>query len=266
MNNSAAAQELYWPRLEGLHDRPLTEIPEEQRTFAIASVFPFTWDDLAPAQRESVIKQSDYPNDPATRNAFQAGFHGFDTLAKMRGITVSDAVEALLKGNSRLAFDYNADSLVKILSTNEELNAARDVFHPLAEWLRRARAAVIAYPSSLDWAVEQYPQRVVEASEKDKQPTFRPRIGWQIELFDSWLNICKTYARKPTPAEAIKWLKRNNKSGVILDEGAANELWWVPQRKAKATGNSPAQKGKMVTLHSVETVISSWSTKGRLPS
>lgn len=88
-------------------------------------------------------------------------------------------------------------------------------------------------------------------------PTFHPRIGWQIALFDAWPAICRMHGgRTPTATEAIRYLRKNDTSGAILQATDGGSLWWKPQR-----GNA-----KEVTLHTVENTISKWRTRGVLPA
>lgn len=184
MSDSTTEQALSWPLLERFVSQPLDNIPGEHLALAVASVFPFQWNELAPEQRESVIKQSDCHKDPEWNIAFQADFHGFDELAKKAGITAAETAEAILT-ESRLG--YSVDSLARMLNTVEELNAGRDVFHPLEEWLRRAQAQRIAYLPSLDWVVKQSNQAAAAQSatahsgvlESDKPPaTTKPPPDW----------------------------------------------------------------------------------------
>lgn len=85
---------------------------------------------------------------------------------------------------------------------------------------------------------------------------FRPHVAWQVALFDAWPAICQGHGRAPSPAEAVRWIKRNDKSGTILDQGTNVEMWWQPQRG----------KPKKVTLGAVENVISAWRVKGVIPA
>lgn len=95
------------------------------------------------------------------------------------------------------------------------------------------------------------------APESDTPPPFRPRIGWQIALFDAWPAICKTHGgRHPTAAEAVRYLQANDDSGQILQKTDGGSLWWKPQRG----------KPKEVTLKTVENTISDWRTRGALPA
>ncbi|EXI77151.1 MAG: hypothetical protein AW10_03992 [Candidatus Accumulibacter appositus] len=94
------------------------------------------------------------------------------------------------------------------------------------------------------------------ADHGDRDSTvFVPRIGWQLALFDSWPQICRTYSRQPTPAEAVRWLRRNDSSGTIVDKGTAAEMWWCTQQGHE----------KKVSVHTVESVISQWRVKNLLP-
>jgi len=89
-----------------------------------------------------------------------------------------------------------------------------------------------------------------------RENNYRPHVGWQIALYDAWPEICRTYGRQPTAIEAIRWLKRNDSNGTILNEGNSTELCWKTQRDEK----------KSVHLDVVKNVISAWRTKNRLVS
>lgn len=93
---------------------------------------------------------------------------------------------------------------------------------------------------------------------KSKEPpAYRPRIGWQIALFDAWPAICKLHGgRTPTAPEAIRYLQRHDQSGAILEKTDGGSLWWNPQRGA----------AKEVDLHTVENTISNWRTGRVLPA
>lgn len=92
--------------------------------------------------------------------------------------------------------------------------------------------------------------------ENNEPPPFRPRIGWQVAMFDAWPAMRKLYSRDPIPAEAIKYLKQHDTSGVILKKGGDNELWWKPNRKP----------GKEIAFSTIENTISDWRTRGVLPT
>lgn len=112
-------------------------------------------------------------------------------------------------------------------------------------WTKRIKLLEANEPDTTD----------AELSE-DGSSTFKPRIGWQIALHDAWPAMRKSYGRDPTPAEAIRYLKKEDTSGIILNKGGDSELWWTPRRGA----------AKEVAFRTVETVISFWRTNGRLPS
>ena len=86
--------------------------------------------------------------------------------------------------------------------------------------------------------------------------TFRPRIAWQIALFDAWPAMRKMYGRDPISAEAIRYLKKHDTSNFILSKGGDMELWWQPLRG----------EPKEVQFKTVETCISGWRTRGLLPA
>ena len=114
----------------------------------------------------------------------------------------------------------------------------------------RGRLAGLAAPGA---------ERIVdssEAPERAKAPAFRPRIGWQIALFDAWVAICEKHKHAPTTTEAIKWLKENDSSGYILNSYTGAGIRWKPQRGI----------AKDVDYKTVENVISSWRVRGVLPS
>jgi len=110
-------------------------------------------------QRRSLVTQMSYSTDPATKDAFAAGFYRLQEpvkkLAKMSCITAREAATVILQGNSDLARNYSVDELAKnILSTPEEMNADKPRYHPWDVWLTRAREKKIMHPA-LDWAVQQ---------------------------------------------------------------------------------------------------------------
>jgi hypothetical protein len=94
------------------------------------------------------------------------------------------------------------------------------------------------------------------APESDDPPPFCPRIGWQIALYEAWPAMRKLYGRDPTPAEAIKYLKKNDDSGRVVNRSGDAELCWKSQRG----------KVKEVAFSTVENVISGWRVSGRLPA
>lgn len=87
-------------------------------------------------------------------------------------------------------------------------------------------------------------------------PPFRPKIGWQVALFEAWPAMRKFYGRDPSASNAIRYIKKNDKSGYILPKGGDTELWWKPAR----TG------AKEVQFKTVENCISEWKTRGQLPA
>jgi hypothetical protein len=95
------------------------------------------------------------------------------------------------------------------------------------------------------------------APESNAAPTFYPRIGWQIALFDAWPAICKLHGgRTPTAAEAIRYLQTNDESGVILPKTDGGSLWCNRQRGG----------AKEIALKTVQNTISQWRTRGVLPA
>jgi len=94
------------------------------------------------------------------------------------------------------------------------------------------------------------------SQEMEAPPVFRPRIGWQIALFDAWPAICRTHARTPTTSEAIRWLKQNDSSGFILNGDTGTGIRWKPQRGM----------AKEVDYKTIENVISNWRVQGVLPA
>ncbi len=100
------------------------------------------------------------------------------------------------------------------------------------------------------------PDNTAPDPDKPKPPEFRPKVGWQIALFDSWLRICRRYSRIPTAAEAALWLRKNDDSGIISSKQTGPGLWWVSQRG----------KTIEVQLKTIENVISEWRAKGVLPA
>lgn len=127
----------------------------------------------------------------------------------------------------------------------------------------RTREQLRVLVSELDrfipYIVEITPQHQAaptEAPKSETPPTYRPRIGWKIALFDAWPTICRLYARTPTAAEAVRYLQTKDQSGVILAKTDCGSLWWKPQRG----------KAKEVDLHTVENTISDWRTRGVLPA
>lgn len=145
---------------------------------------------------------------------------------------------------------------LQVVERNSRLHCSRV---RLADVARLAASCVPA------WEVPaEFPQSVLAsppaassgAPETAALPTFRLRIGWQIALFDAWPAMRILHGREPSPAEAIRYLKNRDASGIILKKGGDNELWWMPRR-------GPA---KEVAFSTVENTISSWRTRGMLPA
>lgn len=90
---------------------------------------------------------------------YEAGFYGLKKLVKKSGVTAVEAATRVLQASSTLVTSYSVDDLAKTLSTAEELNAYKPVYHPIGIWLTRAREKGIEYRHSLDWAVKQYGSR-----------------------------------------------------------------------------------------------------------
>ncbi len=91
----------------------------------------------------------------------------------------------------------------------------------------------------------------------NQPPRFAPKIGWQIALLDAWPELCKLYGgRSPTAAEAIRYLRNNDKSGAILNNPDSAALWWKTQEGRR----------KDVALKTVQNLISVWKQRGVLPT
>lgn len=61
---------------------------------------------------------------------------------------------------------------------------------------------------------------------------------------------------QPTATEAIRYLQRNDDSGLIMTKTDGGSLWWIPQRGT----------AKEVTNKTVANVISQWRNEGALPA
>lgn len=142
-------------------------------------------------------------------------------MAKRVGITAAEAAAAILTKSS---LPDTVDSLASTLSTNEELNAGRAVFHPLAEWLRRAREKGIAYLPSLDWAVEQSNQAAAQSATahsdapgKGESPNTVTTglVNWQGAALEAWSKIIEKHGIGVSAREAMKWLKDNGPRDVF---------------------------------------------------
>ena len=146
----------------------------------------------------------------------------------------------------------NADSQPR--SLQQWLVIARDKGLKYHSWIDEyAKSQTVISPCLESAPVESAYSGTPESSE---QHTFMPRIGWQVALYESWPAMRKLYGRDPSPANAIKYLKKNDNSGTILTKGAIDELWWAPRRGA----------AKEVAFRTVENTISSWRTRGVLPA
>lgn len=95
-----------------------------------------------------------------------------------------------------------------------------------------------------------------ETKETAALTTDRPKIGWQIALYDAWPAMRKLHGREPSASEAIRYLKKYDDSGRILQKGGDRELWWKPTRGTD----------KEVQFKTVESCISSWRTSGKIPA
>lgn len=61
---------------------------------------------------------------------YEAGFFGLKNLVKKSGVTAVEAATRILQVSSTLVSSYRVDDLANILSTAEELNAHKPVYHP----------------------------------------------------------------------------------------------------------------------------------------
>lgn len=87
------------------------------------------------------------------------------------------------------------------------------------------------------------------------EQTFRPRVAWQIALFDAWPEICKTCGHAPSASEAVSWLTQNDSSGCFVEPGTEAALGW----------QSPDGTIKEIDLKTVDTVLAAWTNAGMLP-
>lgn len=125
-------------------------------------------------------------------------------------------------------------------------------FGILKDVAKTENAQLFLFMCELQKAAEQHN----ETKETAALTTFSPKIGWQIALFEAWPAMRKLHGRDPSAAEAIKYLKKSDKTGFILQKGGDKELWWKPIRGAD----------KEVQFRTVESCISSWRTSGKLPA
>lgn len=59
------------------------------------------------------------------------------------------------------------------------------------------------------------------------------RLGWHIAMIEAWPEMLRIYGRRPSEIEAVKYLRKNDTSGEILDCGGAGELWWKTKKGVK---------------------------------
>lgn len=111
-------------------------------------------------------------------------------------------------------------------------------------------------PPELGIAMFQVRRKVPVASTPALTATpepFRPRVAWQIALFDAWPEICKAVGHSPTAAEAIVWLQQNDTSRFSMQNTGAGFCWKAQDSEMKE-----------VELKTVETVLSLWRNAGFL--
>lgn len=136
--------------------------------------------------------------------------------------------------------------------------------HTLMQWIAIARDKGLKYHSWIDEYVNVAMPAPIDGEQNTSSGTpesealteYRPRIGWQVALYDAWPAMRKAYGREPTAPDAIRYLKKHDDSGFILPKGGEYELWWRPLR-----GTS-----RQVAFSTVENVISNWRTKGVIPA
>ncbi len=157
------------PTLEEWYDKLLGELPSVLReriksAFQSSLFSSFMWDAASEDERRREVKEWDYEKDPANLPARQAAKYQLHAAAAMVGLTALEAAHFMLMGKgtslglsgiSPTAIDELP--LTRRLLTLDELRTygAEGPFHPLAEWLRRAREEKIAYMPGLDYAVAQ---------------------------------------------------------------------------------------------------------------
>lgn len=78
-------------------------------------------------------------------------------------------------------------------------------------------------------------------------------VAWQAVMIESWPDIAKAHKGKPTPRNAMQWLKRYGPRDVIPEKQPdRGVLRWLD-----LSGNP-----KTVTLKTIQTRISEWRTAG----
>lgn len=87
------------------------------------------------------------------------------------------------------------------------------------------------------------------------EQTFRPRVAWQIALFDAWPEICKACGHAPSASEAVSWLMQNDSNGCFVDPGTEAAFGW----------RLPDGAIKEIDLKTVDTVLAAWANAGMLP-
>ncbi len=201
---------------------------------------------------------------------YEAGFYGLKKLVIKSGVTAVEAAKRILQVSSTLVTSYSVDDLAKTLSTAEELNASKPVYHSFDVWLTRAREKGIEYRHSLDWAVTQYgswtpklgavprvqPPETSDAPQKDEPPVAKVDECEEVVGLPVQAEIPATF-RTPEKGEpavtALTPVKRSTKrrpSKAFLD--ALKKMLDEIDVKVKEKGEKidfKAMPGKCANLH-----------------
>jgi hypothetical protein len=168
----------------------------------------------------------------------------------------------------RLA-DSDIEAIRSLVESGREDAAWRELNEKWAAALTHAQALITRQSAEIASAIELqkmarrtqgamntlFQAQTKAAATPGEQP-FRPRVGWQIALFDAWPDICKALGHAPAAAEAVTWLRQNDTSGCIVHTGTRGGLCWQP----------PEGDTKEVDLKTVENVLSAWRNADLLPS
>lgn len=171
--------------------------------------------------------------------------------------------------------DTDIEAILSLLDSGQEDDAWRELNEKWTAAFARAHAAITQQSAEIANAIElqkmarrtqgamntlfQGRTKASAASVASAAPgeqTFRPRVGWQVALFDAWPDICKALGKVATAGEAVSWLKQNDTSGCIVQSDSGAGLCWQP----------PDDVTKVVDLKTVETVLFAWRNAGILPS
>ncbi|MBN9695934.1 MAG: hypothetical protein J0L85_09040 [Zoogloea sp.] len=83
-------------------------------------------------------------------------------------------------------------------------------------------------------------------------------VAWQRALLESWPQIRKAYAGKPSPRKAMQWLKKNGPRDIIPEHQPDIEsMQWVAASDGAV---------RPVRLKTIQNTISVWKTAGKLPA